>query len=132
MPPLNMSLRAIRGLFQKPVTHRYPFEARTYFPATRGALRILEEKCNLCVICEKRCPTAALKVDRVAKTWAIERLKCISCGYCVEACPRKCLVLDNQYAPCTTLKEQLVVPVPFTPPTPKAAATPKVEGTSAS
>lgn len=121
MPALTMSFRAARGLFQKPVTNRYPFEPRTYFPATRGALVLEETKCTLCVLCEKRCPTGALRVDRTGKTWAIERLKCISCGYCVEVCPKKCLRLDSQHAPCAQSKEQLVIAVPYTPPAPKAA-----------
>jgi ech hydrogenase subunit F len=129
MPPLKMSMRAAKGLFQRPVTRRYPFEKRTYYPATRGALVLDAAKCTLCVLCEKKCPTHALKVDRAGKTWAIERLKCISCGYCVEACPRKCLVLENQYAPCVTEKKQEVIPVPYTPPQkPAAPAAPKAEG----
>jgi formate hydrogenlyase subunit 6/NADH:ubiquinone oxidoreductase subunit I len=32
-------------------------------------------------------------LNRAQKKWAIDRLRCITCGYCVEACPKKSLEL---------------------------------------
>jgi formate hydrogenlyase subunit 6/NADH:ubiquinone oxidoreductase subunit I len=32
-------------------------------------------------------------VNRAQKKWAIDRLRCITCGYCVEICPKKSLEL---------------------------------------
>ena len=37
--------------------------------------------------------TGALLVNRAQKKWAIDRLRCITCGYCVEICPKKSLEL---------------------------------------
>ncbi len=46
-----------------------------------------EVGCISCKLCEKNCPTGAIKVnDYVA---AIDYSKCIACDKCVEVCPRK-------------------------------------------
>ena len=45
----------------------------------------------------KKCPSDAIEVDRKAKTWAIDRLRCVICGACVEVCPKKCLSMDTAY-----------------------------------
>ncbi|HMP88742.1 MAG TPA: 4Fe-4S dicluster domain-containing protein [Kiritimatiellia bacterium] len=119
MKPLAMTKLSLRNLFKEPVTVAYPVIPREYFPGTRGRILIEPSTCNLCVICDVRCPTKAIKVDRKGQTWTIDRLSCIQCGACVEACPRKCLTTGNQYSEPMTEKSVLVVPIPFVPPPPK-------------
>ena len=119
MKPLAMTKLSLKSLFKAPVTVAYPVVPREYFPATRGHIIIEPSTCNLCVICDVRCPTKAIKVDRAGKTWTIDRLRCIQCGACVEACPRKCLTNGNTYSEPVTEKTVFVVPIPFTPPPPK-------------
>jgi ech hydrogenase subunit F len=102
MPILQMSTMAIRNLFRRPVTERYPFEPKVYPAGARGQVRIELEKCTFCGICQKKCPTAALAVSRETRAWTIDRMRCISCNACVEACPKKCLTLDTRYSPCST------------------------------
>jgi len=104
---------------------------REYFPATRGRILIEPTTCNLCVICDVRCPTKAIKVDRVGKTWAIDRLRCIQCGACVDACPRKCLSNGNHYSEPVTEKLIFTVPIPFVPPPPKPKPTAPQENSDA-
>jgi formate hydrogenlyase subunit 6/NADH:ubiquinone oxidoreductase subunit I len=36
-------------------------------------------------------------VNRAEKKWAIDRLRCINCGYCVEACPKKSLEMTTSH-----------------------------------
>lgn len=49
--------------------------------------------CVLCGLCARRCPTGALKVDRVSGTWTVDRSACLQCGNCVNGCPKKSLAL---------------------------------------
>ena len=130
--PLKMTKTALEGLFRKPATVRYPLERKPVYAATRGRIAIEEAKCILCVLCDKKCPTGAIKVDRAGKTWAIDRLRCIQCGYCVEVCPKKCLVMQTMYSPPVVARSVDVVAVPFTPPPPKPkpAAPPPSPATS--
>jgi formate hydrogenlyase subunit 6/NADH:ubiquinone oxidoreductase subunit I len=119
MKPLAMTKLSLKSLFKAPATVAYPAIPREYFPGTRGRILIEPSTCNLCVICDVRCPTKAIKVDRKGQTWTIDRLRCIQCGACIEACPRKCLTNENRYSDPVTAKETLTVPIPFVPPAPK-------------
>ena len=88
-----------KSALSKPATRRYPFVKRQPYPNTRGSIVIDIEKCTMCTLCQKRCPTDAIEVKRTEKIWSIDRLRCIQCGACVEACPKDCLVMNNQYSP---------------------------------
>lgn len=121
MKPMIMTKLSLRSLFKAPVTVAYPAAPREYFPGTRGRILIEPSTCNLCLICDVRCPTKAIKVDRKGQTWTIDRLRCIQCGACIDACPRKCLANGNQYSEAVTLKDVLTVHIPFVPPAPKKA-----------
>ena len=94
----------ISSLFSKPATLMYPVIPRVYPAITRGQIKIDIESCVLCGICQKKCPTHAITVDRKKKEWAIERMQCIQCNCCVEVCPVKCLVMNNQYSAPSTSK----------------------------
>jgi len=96
MTLLPMSRIALRNLFSKPATRRYPFVVREPFAATRGRIVIDYPACIHCLACAKRCPADAIVVDREAKTWAIDRFACVICGACVRACPKKCLAITNE------------------------------------
>ncbi len=125
MKPLTMTTLSLRSLFKAPATVAYPVVPREYFPGTRGRILIEAATCNLCLICDVRCPTKAIKVDRKGQTWSIDRLRCIQCGACIEACPRKCLTNENNYSEPVTANEILTVPIPFVPPAPKPKPPPE-------
>lgn len=122
--PLKMTKVALKALFQQPATVPYPAARKPMYAATRGHIALEEEKCNLCLICDRRCPTGAIAVDRIGKTWAIERMRCIQCNFCVEVCPKKCLSMENMYTAPAQEKIRIVIPVPFTPPPPKPKPAP--------
>ncbi len=67
-------------------------------PGSRGQLVFTKDNCVYCTVCAKKCPTGALLVNRAQKKWAIDRLRCITCGYCVEICPKKSLDLSTTTA----------------------------------
>ena len=117
--PLKMTKVALQSLLSKPATVPYPAARKPVYAGTRGRIAIDAGKCILCLICDKKCPTAAIKVDRPGKTWTIDRLRCIQCNFCVEVCPKKCLTMENMYTAPVTAKYLDVVNIPFTPPPPK-------------
>ncbi|MDD3172520.1 MAG: 4Fe-4S binding protein, partial [Herbinix sp.] len=59
-------------------------------------MSIAIDDCIFCGMCERRCPTGAIKVEKGKFSWSIERLQCIQCNYCGEVCTKKCLKMDNQ------------------------------------
>ncbi|WP_423792496.1 4Fe-4S binding protein [Methanocaldococcus indicus] len=52
------------------------------------------DKCVKCGICERFCPTKAIKVER-RKSFNINLDLCIGCGACQEVCPRKVIKVER-------------------------------------
>lgn len=48
-----------------------------------------KENCSFCGLCEKKCPSNCISVDKDKKVLKHDRSKCISCGRCVKVCPTK-------------------------------------------
>jgi formate hydrogenlyase subunit 6/NADH:ubiquinone oxidoreductase subunit I len=94
--PFNLPMvrRSLRNLVSRPATRRYPTEIRPRFAGARGTLEFDVETCNYCMLCARRCPAAAITVNREARTWAIEQLTCIACGVCVDVCAKKSLTMS--------------------------------------
>jgi len=88
----------------KPVTRLYPFEKREPYKNTRGSVAIDINTCIFCSLCQKKCPTNAISVNKTEKNWSIDRLKCIQCSACVDICPKKCLIMKNEYSPSVVTK----------------------------
>jgi formate hydrogenlyase subunit 6/NADH:ubiquinone oxidoreductase subunit I len=63
-------------------------------------------------------------VNRAQKKWAIDRLRCISCGCCVEVCPKGALSLSTNHGIPTVTKDQEIYKVEI-PIAPKPAIAPK-------
>ncbi|WP_243668909.1 4Fe-4S dicluster domain-containing protein [Methanoculleus chikugoensis] len=53
--------------------------------------------CRSCSLCSKRCPCEAIRLDKEAKVWEIDRMRCIACGDCVEGCPFGSLTMEPEY-----------------------------------
>ncbi|MEI7884445.1 MAG: 4Fe-4S dicluster domain-containing protein [Clostridia bacterium] len=99
---LSITKILIKNIFHGPYTTLYPIEKKDNYENTRGRIENKISECIFCGICERRCPTVAIKVDKEIHAWSIQRFQCIQCGYCVEVCPKKCLVMNSQYtAPST-------------------------------
>jgi formate hydrogenlyase subunit 6/NADH:ubiquinone oxidoreductase subunit I len=86
-----MARIALRNLVTKPATRPYPYVIRKPYAATRGSVVIEFSTCIHCLACAKHCPADAIAVDRLAKSWSIDRFACVLCGACVRACPKDCL-----------------------------------------
>lgn len=115
-PFVKMTATVLKSLFSSSACKMYPVEKPVFYANTKGHIGIQTDKCTLCTLCAKKCPTYAIEVDRNAKTWKIERAKCIMCMNCTYACPKKCLTCENQYSSPVTTKEAEVFNI--TPPQP--------------
>src|SRR6266498_3735978 len=84
------------------VTIQYPDERRPYSPRLRSLHRLVRRedgspRCVPRMTRETECPAHCLyivatqhpnpEIERVPESFAIDRGKCVSCGYWVEACP---------------------------------------------
>ena len=97
MSILSMSKTLFKSLIHGPYTVLYPMKKKENFERTRGKIGISINDCIFCGMCERRCPTGAIKVEKARAAWSIQRLQCIQCSYCTEVCPKKCLKMENQY-----------------------------------
>lgn len=113
MSLLSMTKTLIKSIFHGPYTNLYPIKEKEYYEITRGKVNNNISKCIFCGMCERRCPTNAIKVEKAKHTWSIKRFKCMQCSYCVEVCPVKCLVMNNQYtAPSTEKVREDIARIP--------------------
>lgn len=95
----------LRSLFSQPATLMYPVKPAKCTEATRGHMTIDIDKCIFCGLCQKKCPTNAITVDRNARTWSIERMKCIQCNACAAlGCKKDALHMDPHYTAPNTVK----------------------------
>jgi len=101
-----MTKTVTKNLLSGPATLMYPKRKRRFTPITRGRVEVNINECIFCGMCSRRCPTYAITVTKDCKEWQIDRLKCCTCNLCVEICPKKCLSMENQYAPALTLAEK--------------------------
>ena len=94
----SMTKTVLKSLFRPPATVKYPFAPREFAARSRGKITISIEPCIFCGLCQRKCPSDAITVNKAERTWTIDRLKCIMCGACVEACPKDCLTQENRYS----------------------------------
>jgi len=98
-----------KNLTTKPATRNYPFSTREMSKTTRGCISGIDsDACIYCGICQRKCPSDAIKVDKANRTWELETFRCIVCGECVTACPKKCIYMDNKHATSSTKKDIIV------------------------
>ncbi len=97
MSVFSMTKTLFKNMIHGPYTVQYPLKTKDKHERTRGKVAIDIDDCIFCSMCQRRCPTGAITVDKGTSSWSIERFSCIQCSYCTEVCPKKCLHMDNQY-----------------------------------
>jgi len=92
MPFGKLATVALKSAFKTPATRVKPREP---FAATRGQIVYNVDTCTFCTLCMRKCPPGAITVDRVARTFEIDYLRCIVCNACVGVCNPKSLTMSN-------------------------------------
>ena len=103
---MKMLKTVLKQFTRKPVTTMFPAEPAKHFDGTRGHIVFDASKCTSCTICMKRCPSQAIVVDRTAKTWTIDRFRCVICSQCAELCKFGALSISYEYAKSATPDER--------------------------
>ena len=94
----NMIKNIMKNLVSRPSTRLYPVSKREPFKDARGHISSIDiDKCIFCGICQRKCPSDAIEVDKERKSWEIDQYKCIICGVCNEVCPKKCIIMDANH-----------------------------------
>lgn len=116
MAGFKLGKMTLGSIFKKPETIQYPAQVKPAVPGLKGHIAVDADVCILCGICQKRCPTSAIAVDKKgARTWSIDRFLCVQCGSCARECPKHCLTMEPTYAPVATAKHVDAVEVPEHP-----------------
>jgi len=95
----QMTRTVIRNLTGGPAPRQYPLGPARPSPLTRGHVACDPSTCRSCGLCSRRCPCVAIRLDKEAKVWEIDRMRCIACGDCVEGCPFGSLTMEQTYLP---------------------------------
>lgn len=107
MSVVNFTKTELKNLFKRPATEKYPDGPPTYKEVTRGHITNNMDACVLCGVCQMRCPTRAITVDRKAQLWSVRPFSCIQCRRCVDNCPKKSLSMAKEYTKPDVQKSQL-------------------------
>ncbi|MCX7748911.1 MAG: 4Fe-4S binding protein [Clostridia bacterium] len=103
----DMLSSILKNLTSKPATRKYPYEKREPYKDVRGQVGGIDiDACIFCGICDRKCPSDAIKVSKAEKSWEIDKFKCVICGVCAEVCPKKCIFMDEQYKTSAYAKEK--------------------------
>jgi formate hydrogenlyase subunit 6/NADH:ubiquinone oxidoreductase subunit I len=95
----SMLHQVLGSLFKRPATNRYPYEKLEMPDKMRGKLKFVSSACIGCKMCERDCPSGAIKIITVGdKQFQAEiRLdKCIYCAQCVDSCVKKALEFTRE------------------------------------
>ena len=89
---------ALKYLFLKPMTVKYPEVILKKSDNYRGIIILNTEKCIHCTLCARICPAAAIKMYKHedGKLYpGFDYSRCIFCGFCIDICPSFALSHDK-------------------------------------
>jgi ech hydrogenase subunit F len=95
---MSMLSTVVRNLVSRPDTTSYPNAAPDIPDGNRGRVDWNMEPCILCGLCEKRCPTLAVTVDKRSGIISLQVPRCISCGVCIDVCPKDAITMTPEYS----------------------------------
>jgi len=94
MNPGRMMQEVLKSLFKKTATNMYPAQKLDMPDRFRGKLKFYPEKCIGCKMCERDCPSDAIRIVKVGDKKFKAQInlgKCIYCAQCVDSCLKKAL-----------------------------------------
>jgi len=104
----------IKAFFMPVVTSQYPREVINISPRFRGHTKLVGDaenpertRCIVCGMCEKSCPSGAIKKvegekkegekKKTLTAYILDFSTCSQCGICVEVCPTDALTFSADY-----------------------------------
>jgi len=102
LPKIRELIEALRSLFSKPYTSRFPFELPVIPDGFRGKPQFYEEECVGCSACAEVCPARAIEVvddkEKKLRTLTHHQDICVYCQQCEKACiTEKGIKLTKEY-----------------------------------
>jgi len=109
---MRLTGSALKSLFQKPFTRKYPAVKPKVPFNYRGKAIHIPDRCIYCGLCEKYCPSHAITVDKDNRTWRIDYGKCLFCQQCEEVCrdviKKNAIKLSSIYEIAETKKSNMI------------------------
>jgi len=125
---MGIALEAIKNLFRRPYTRKYPKEKADIPDNFRGKLTYNKKLCVSCGLCKAICPTDAVKLrikkekiklnDDKSKKFSyickysihyIDMGKCVSCGLCVNVCPKDVISFTKEFEMAERDRKKLIL-----------------------
>lgn len=116
----------LKNAFRKPFTVQFPEVVRPRPPRYRASFALLkdnngEEACVACLLCEKVCPSAVIKIKagpkkespftgkkrQYAEDFTLDLTACLQCELCIQVCPQDAIVMVNRPEVPTYSREEL-------------------------
>ncbi len=110
--PGKMLVQVLQSLFKKSATSQYPFKKSEMPAHYRGKINFHPELCIGCKMCERDCPSNAIKIVKVGDKKfeaQFDLAKCIYCAQCVDSCIKKALESTKEFELAVLDKNKLKV-----------------------
>ncbi len=98
--PGSIAPLALRSLFRRPATTRYPFVKWEMPDRFRARPVVHTENCIGCKLCVRNCPAAAIEIEKVGEKAFEARIdlgRCVYCGQCAFSCPKQTIELTKDF-----------------------------------
>lgn len=117
---------ALRSLFRRPATTRYPFVKWEMPERFRARPVVHTENCIGCKMCVRNCPSSAIQIEKKGEKLfeaTIDLGRCVFCGQCAYVCPKQTIELTKDFELAAFDRPSLVVV--YHAPEPKPAEEPQ-------